>query len=1159
MLSASRNLLNLGGQQNRTFYVLFLAFFTFTIGLVWAGNAIRAEIVNIDLDLFATAQQVSSFSVIVLSLVYTALVDSVAKDRMFIAITALGMVGIALASVLLNSGPASFYENTLLILWILYIVMFYMWVIHWGTFIIDVYDVRTAKRIYPLLGIARPLGTIVAGLSYGIMTSVVQVGESDLLTVMVVWIITLGVVVGLLFIAAILIRRSDEFTLGTEQVTPGERGSNFSNLMEGIQYLFNSSFVAWMAVSALLVIGLNTLTEYQASEIIRDYVADRDDPTAAFAEFTAFWDGISNLAAIFLQLFVFNRLMDQIGLRSMIMIYPLMALSVSAGLIITPLIAMAVLAWVNVNALRRVFRDPIVGLMGNAVPSRAKGRVRAVINGLISPAGAVLAASLLRLIPVIDAVWFLPLLLGVTAALYVISAIALRREYALAMVRVLEDKSLSYMLSQTKDVDALKMGLTDRERLTLLSDQLDQSDDPEFKMFLLQLISETGGADAVPIVARLLNETDDLHLRQQIIRTFVEYGEPTRAVQKLYVQLLEDSDDVIRGQALKGLGSTMGQHNRGYLKLAHAFLDDPSPIVRAQAIPAMMAARQRIYNESARTRLAQLLAASDPEQLVLGIRILGDSDDPRAIASLLSYLNSPYDEVRLEATKAIDSVWHDELPPDVYAQIKRHIPQFLGDPVAEIRLVELRLLGRFKDNETASALIRALGDEDEAVRRAALSAVVRIGDMALPGLEAALQTDNEHRVQLAVIALSRIAPNQYQDALENRVGTLLDLLYQNYKRLYAVSSFAVFGSVKIILESLREENQRILDEVFLLLQYFGDTSDADYNLEVVRESLASEDPNVRANALETLEAISTPQITRHMAPIFDSNSTLAQLARRSPDGGQQADPFDVLFQFAFNDDHALSSVMLYAFAEIGNIHPDMKDQKRSVFDVRKLDPPPGVNMEALQQIDIRQILVAVRAASSSRREHIRATSKAAMALLNGQSLQLRLREHKADGTINEDDVMLLSTVERMIVLKKVALFSTITVDHLQAVATICEERFFSKGDVMFRRGDPGNELFIVVEGEVRIGLHNNDETGFQELAVYKENSYFGEMTLFQDLPRSAAAVAVSDVLVLTVRGAVLIGLMREYPDLAVALLRTVSGHLSAMNDRIANLHNQLNP
>jgi len=205
---------------------------------------------------------------------------------------------------------------------------------------------------------------------------------------------------------------------------------------------------------------------------------------------------------------------------------------------------------------------------------------------------------------------------------------------------------------------------------------------------------------------------------------------------------------------------------------------------------------------------------------------------------------------------------------------------------------------------------------------------------------------------------------------------------------------------------------------------------------------------------------------------------------------------------------------------------------------------------------VRRIVVAIRAASSSSRDFIRTNSRAAMRVLNGKTIAVRIKEYKSTGDI---DMITLSIVERMIILKKVALFSSVSVDHLQAVATICEERFFDKGEVMFRRGDPGNELFVVVEGTVRIGLHNDSESTFSELATYAENTYFGEMTLFQDLPRSAAAIAHTDVLVLTVRGAVLIGLMREYPDLAVALLRTVSGHLSAMNDRIADLQNQLTP
>lgn len=149
---------------------------------------------------------------------------------------------------------------------------------------------------------------------------------------------------------------------------------------------------------------------------------------------------------------------------------------------------------------------------------------------------------------------------------------------------------------------------------------------------------------------------------------------------------------------------------------------------------------------------------------------------------------------------------------------------------------------------------------------------------------------------------------------------------------------------------------------------------------------------------------------------------------------------------------------------------------------------------------------------------------------------------------------MLSTVERMELLKKVPMFDTIPVERLRVVAAICVEKQYSKGDVIFRQADPGDELYIVIEGKVCIGLYDSTGEVFTRLAIYETGGVFGEMILFHGGKRSASAVALNAVMMLALHADALIALLHQYPDLGIEMLKTLSERLRSANARIEELH-----
>ena len=100
---------------------------------------------------------------------------------------------------------------------------------------------------------------------------------------------------------------------------------------------------------------------------------------------------------------------------------------------------------------------------------------------------------------------------------------------------------------------------------------------------------------------------------------------------------------------------------------------------------------------------------------------------------------------------------------------------------------------------------------------------------------------------------------------------------------------------------------------------------------------------------------------------------------------------------------------------------------------------------------------------------------------------------------------------------------------------------------MSRRG----ALYVIVSG--RVGIEQEKQKGQARLATLETQAYFGEMTLFENSPRSATAVALQDTLTLRLRREPLIALARQYPDLSLELIKVLSDRLRQANRRIAEL------
>lgn len=145
--------------------------------------------------------------------------------------------------------------------------------------------------------------------------------------------------------------------------------------------------------------------------------------------------------------------------------------------------------------------------------------------------------------------------------------------------------------------------------------------------------------------------------------------------------------------------------------------------------------------------------------------------------------------------------------------------------------------------------------------------------------------------------------------------------------------------------------------------------------------------------------------------------------------------------------------------------------------------------------------------------------------------------------------MSLSPVE---VLRKVPLFQGLPETEFQAFADLTRERSYPKGSVIFFENDRGDSLYLVAEGQVKVVLIGEDGREVI-LSILGRGSFFGEMALIDDAPRSAHVIAMEDSRVLTLRREDFQARLRANPEVAIGLLKELSRRLRRADEKIGSL------
>ena len=138
------------------------------------------------------------------------------------------------------------------------------------------------------------------------------------------------------------------------------------------------------------------------------------------------------------------------------------------------------------------------------------------------------------------------------------------------------------------------------------------------------------------------------------------------------------------------------------------------------------------------------------------------------------------------------------------------------------------------------------------------------------------------------------------------------------------------------------------------------------------------------------------------------------------------------------------------------------------------------------------------------------------------------------------------------VVRKAPLFTALDDAAALSLRASMDSVKINKGGILFKEGDSGEHVYVIVEGKLKLGTSSGD--GRENLlSILGPGEMFGELSLFDPGPRTLTATAVTDAKLLSLSHAKLIPWLRENPDVSLQLLARLAQRLRRTNEAVGDL------
>ncbi len=1170
------------GEYGKTFLLFLYLFFMTAATIIGRTAADTLFLSMFDVKKLSYMYLAISISLSLFGLLYHRIVDRFRKDRLTYFVTSCLIILVLVSRWALDAEVPLIYP----MVYVGFEAFNFLLILQFWTFTNDILDTRQAKRLLGVIGSAGILGGMVSG--FAIKSIVAHIGMYNLVYLYA----------GGMFLCMIMVRiissREKEALEETEQA-PAERKTKKKKEPRSIRGIFHLKLIV-ITVSIITMVLI--FIDYQFKLVLTQYYKNEE-----LAAFLGQFYGYTGVIALFFQFFISSRILSKLGILVSLLILPVFLLISSSTFIFAPFIPAELyigsatlyiipLLWAAVFAKSsdKIFSDTIYSsasqLMYVPIHAEIRGRAKVFVDGIMKPLSKGFGAVLLILSAQFFPVAVQDISYAVVALLIVciVTMFMVKHEYVKSLFSTLKTSQIDF-----KDIN---FNVSDSSAIKILVDGLESGDERQV-LYCLDALKNIEGFYLLPHLLQLLDNRFP-RVRVESLR-ILQSVKPRDAKQEV-VRMLDDEHTQVKVQAILTLSAYADDEQ---LNRILGYLLNENAEIKGAAISGLMeyyGIDGIFYSVDIFKQMLDSPHVGDRKEVA---RILGRIGVKNFHKPLIKLLEDHSKEVQLAAIESAQKIQVPDLIPNLIKKLKQK----------ETRHKAIEALSAYRSEDVVPALRIYLEFSDRykeisiyVPRVFELMASQECADILVANYSGAAPYLRSKILDSLAKIKFRLRELEIDSA---KIEELIMLEIKEYMFfVQAVGTLRAYEGIAILMESIQNVRNQILERVFKLLAFVYDAK----TITTVYRNLLGEERRVRANAIEVLDNMLSGAIRTAVVDVVNKSFMAEKVGRKN------APQFFEVLEELFKKDYdwirmviefittspkleEVDKGLLHAVrariqeTQVGYDRKELINTIQKVAILKKVNFFSGLSGEYLSTIAMNMKAVKTAAGTAVFHEgdagdsfyivikgkvlvHKKETKIVEleggqvfgeMAILDNEkrsasvtavedtllfklesdtfydiiadkieiakgiirmlTARLRMQNVKVAGAAKEekeeltaDDIEITpaqaaqldseSLLKRILVLKDIDLFASLSDEDVVLLANIIEEVSFKKGQDIFKEGDPGEAMYGIIQGAVLVHKGNTD------LAVLRNKEYFGEMAVLDNEPRSATVTALKDTTLL---------------------------------------------